>query len=75
MKAYAGSIATLIKLGGRWRRIVNFTPRLLYPRRRSPRYALHWRLDRPQNRSVSFSEEKYVLPRLGFEPRIIKLDV
>jgi hypothetical protein len=38
--------------------VVNFTPRPLYPRGKSPRYPLDRRLGRPQSRSGRSGEEK-----------------
>jgi hypothetical protein len=42
--------------------VVNFTPRPLYPRGKSPRYPLDRRLDGPQSRSGRFGEEKILDP-------------
>jgi hypothetical protein len=54
MKAYWGSggIAPLIiDLGTRWRWVVSFTPRPLYPQGENPWYPLDRRLGGPQSRS------------------------
>jgi hypothetical protein len=40
-----------LDLGASWRWVVSFTPRPLYPRRKSPRYPLDRRLGGPQSRS------------------------
>jgi hypothetical protein len=65
MKAYWGSggIAPRIDLGTRWRRVVSFTPRPLYPQGKSPWYPLDRRLSGPQNRSGRGGEEKNALWR------------
>jgi hypothetical protein len=47
-----------LDLGTSWRWVVNFTPRPLYPRGRSPRYLLDRRLGGPQSQSGRFGEEK-----------------
>jgi len=54
MKTYLGSGGTaprIINLGTRWRCVVSFTPRPLYPRRKNPRYTLYGKLGRPQRQS------------------------
>jgi hypothetical protein len=75
MKAYWGSegIAPLIlDLGTRWRWVVSFTTRLLYPQGNSPRYPLDRRLGRPQSRSGRGGEQKNSQPLTGLEPPIIQ---
>jgi hypothetical protein len=42
--------------------VVNFTPRPLYPRGKSPRYPLERRLGGPQSRSGRSGEEKIIDP-------------
>jgi hypothetical protein len=64
MKAYRGSRGTaplILNLGTRWRWVVNFTPRPLYPRKEHW-YPLHKRLSRPQSRSEHSDEEKNFNP-------------
>jgi hypothetical protein len=52
MKTYweSGGIAPrVLDFGTRWRRVVNFTPRPLYPHGKSPRYPLDRRMGGPQS--------------------------
>jgi hypothetical protein len=49
-------------LGTSWRWVVNFTPRPLYPRGKSPRYPLDRRLGGPQSQSGRFGEMKILDP-------------
>jgi hypothetical protein len=49
---------TILDLGTRWRWVVSFTRRPLYPRGKSPRYSLDRRLGGPQSRSERYGEEK-----------------
>jgi len=75
MKTYRGSggiESRILNLGITWIWMVSFMPRLLYPRRKSPRY-LKRRLGVPQNRSGHFGVEINVLPLPGFEPRTTQL--
>jgi hypothetical protein len=54
MKAYWGSgsvVPYILDLGTRWKLVVNFTPRPLYPPGKSPWYPLYRRLGGPQSRS------------------------
>jgi hypothetical protein len=51
-----------LDLGTSWRWVVNFTPRPLYPREKSPRYPLDRRLGGPQSRSGRPGEEKILGP-------------
>jgi len=55
-------------LGTRWRWVVSFTPRPLYPQGKSPRYALDRRLGGPQNRSGYGGEKKNSQPLPGLDP-------
>jgi hypothetical protein len=55
-------IFTFLDLGTRWRLVVSFTPRPLYPRGKIPRYPLDRRLGGPQNRSGRRREEKILDP-------------
>jgi hypothetical protein len=45
-------------LGITWRWVISFTPLLLYPLEKSPRYPLDMRLGGPQSRSARRGEEK-----------------
>jgi hypothetical protein len=55
--------STILDLGTRWRRVVNFTPRSLYLREYRPRYPL----DGPQSRYGLYGEVKNIsMP--GIEP-------
>jgi hypothetical protein len=54
--------STFLDLGTSWRWVVNFTPRPLYPRGKSPRYPLDRRLGGPQSRSGRFGEQKILDP-------------
>jgi hypothetical protein len=54
--------SVIIDLGTRWRWVVSFTPRPLYPWGNSPTCPLYRRLDGPQNRSGSYEEEKNLAP-------------
>jgi hypothetical protein len=72
MKAYWGSegIAPLIlDLGIRWRWVVSFMPRPLYPQGKSPWYPLDRRLDGTQSRSGRGGLEKNSQPPSGIEPQ------
>jgi hypothetical protein len=65
MKAYweSGSIApSILDLGTRWRWVVSFTPRPLYPREKSLRYQLDKRLCGLQSLSERGEEEKIPSP-------------
>jgi hypothetical protein len=75
MKAYWGvnvQLHAFFNLGTRWRWVVSFTPRLLYPQRKSPLYPLDRRLGGPQNRYGRGGEEKNSQPLPGLEPPIIQ---
>jgi hypothetical protein len=71
MKTYwrSGGIAPRIRdLGTRWRWVVSFTPRPLYPQGNSPWYPLDRSLGGPQSRSGRGGEEKNSQPLPGIEP-------
>jgi hypothetical protein len=71
MKAYWGSggiAPRFFDLGTRWRLVVSFTPRPLYPQGKSPWYPLDKRLGEPQSRSGRGGEEKNSQPPPGIEP-------
>lgn len=53
--------ATILDIGARWRWVVSFKPRPLYPRRNKPRYSLDRRLGGTQSRSGRY-EEKNLAP-------------
>jgi hypothetical protein len=75
MKEYWGSggiAPRILDLGTRWRWVVRFTPRPLYPQRKRPGYPLDRRLGGPQSRSGCGGEEKNSQPLSGFEPSIIQ---
>jgi hypothetical protein len=75
MKTYwgTGSIAPRIfDLGTRWRWVVSFTPRLLYPRGKSPWYPFDRRLGGPQIGFEHGTEEKNSQPPPGIETPIIR---
>jgi hypothetical protein len=55
-------------LSTRWRWVVNFTSRPLYPQGKSPWYPLNRRLGGPQSRSGSVDEEKNSQPQSWIEP-------
>jgi hypothetical protein len=72
MKTYweSGGVASrLLNLGTRWKRVVSFTPRPLWPQGISPRYPLARRLGKPQRQSVHGGEEKNSQPQPGIEPQ------
>jgi hypothetical protein len=54
-------------LGTRWRWVVSFTPRPLYPQGKSPWYPLDRGLGGPQSRSGRGGEEKNSQPLPGIE--------
>jgi hypothetical protein len=73
----SGGIAQcILDLGTRWRWVVSFTPRPLYPQGKSPWYPLDRRVGGvPQNRSGRSGEEKHSQTMSGLEPSIIQLVV
>jgi hypothetical protein len=75
MKAYweSGGIAlSILELGIRWRSVVSFTYRPLYPHGNSPWYPLYRRLGGLQSRSGRGCEENKSQPLPGLEPPIIQ---
>jgi hypothetical protein len=75
MKTYWGSrgIAPhILDLGTKWRSVVSFTPRPLYPQRKGPLYPLDRRLGGPQSRSGRGGEEKNPKLLPGLESPIIQ---
>jgi hypothetical protein len=67
------SIAPLIlNLGTRWRRVISFTLRSLYPRKKSLRHPVDRRLGGLQSLSGRGGEETKIpsLPLPGIEPRL-----
>jgi hypothetical protein len=61
LKTYWGSggiAPRILDLGIRWKWVVSFTPRPLYPRSKSPRHPLDLRLGGPPSRSGRGGEEK-----------------
>jgi hypothetical protein len=65
----SGSIAPHIPdLGTRWKWVVSFTTRPLYPQGKSPRYPLDRRLGGPQSRSGRGGEKKNSQSPSGIEP-------
>jgi hypothetical protein len=68
-----GGIAPrILDLGIRWRWVVNFTPRPLYPQRKSPWYPLDRGLGGHQSRSGRGGEEKNSQPQPALEHPIIQ---
>jgi hypothetical protein len=71
MKTYWGNgciAPCILDLGTRWRWVVSFTPRPLYPKKKSPWYPLDRRLGGPQSRSGRGGEEKNSQTPPGIEP-------
>jgi hypothetical protein len=54
--------STILDHGTRWRWVISFTPRLLYPWGKRPRYPLDRRLGGPQSLSVRCGEEQNLAP-------------
>jgi hypothetical protein len=72
MKAHWGSrgiTLRILDLGTRWRWVVSFTPRSLYPQGKSLWYPLDRSLGGPQSRSGRGGEEKNSQPPPGIEPQ------
>jgi hypothetical protein len=63
-----GTAPRILDLGTKWRWVVSFTPRPLYPQGKNPWYPLDRRLGGPQNRSGRGGEEKTSQPPPGIEP-------
>jgi hypothetical protein len=69
MKTGSGGIVPrILDLGTRWRWVVSFTSRPLYPQGKSPWYPLDRRLGGPQSRSGRGGEEKNSQTPSGIEP-------
>jgi hypothetical protein len=71
MKTYYGSggiASRILDLGTRWRWVVSFTSRPLYPQGKSPRYPLDRKLGGPQSRSGRGGQEKNSHLPPGIEP-------
>jgi hypothetical protein len=65
----SGGIAPrILNLGIRWRRVVSFIPRPLYPQGKISRYPLDRRLGGPQSRSGHGGEETNSRLPLGVDP-------
>jgi hypothetical protein len=62
--------STILYFGTRWRCVVNFTPRPLYPRWKSLQYQLDRRLGRPMSRSQR-CDEINLLSLPGTEPQFL----
>jgi hypothetical protein len=60
-----GTAPCILNLGTRWRWMVSFTPRPLYPREKSPWYPLDRRLGGPKGRFGRGGENKNSLPLPG----------
>jgi hypothetical protein len=74
MKAYGGSRGIslpILNLSTKWRQVLNPTPRLLYPKERTP-ITIEYEKCGPQSRSGRFGEDKQLLPLLEFVPRIFR---
>jgi hypothetical protein len=66
----SGGIARrILNFGTRWRWVVSFTPRPLYPQRKSPPYPLDRRLGGPQSRSGRGDEKNSQPPPRESNPR------
>jgi hypothetical protein len=63
-----GMAPRIFDFSTRWRRVVSFTPRPLYPQGKSPWYPLDRRLRGPQSRSGRGGEEKNFQSPPGIEP-------
>jgi hypothetical protein len=64
MKAYWRvelQLHAFFDLGTRWKWVVGYTPRPLYPQGKSPWYPLDRKLGEPQSRSGRGGEEKIIL--------------
>jgi len=75
LKAYWGSVdiaARILDLDTRWRWVVCFTPRWLYPQGKSPCNPLDRRLGGTQSRSERGGEEINSHLLSGLEPPIIQ---
>jgi hypothetical protein len=63
-----GKAPHILDLDTRWRWVVSFTPRSLYPQEKSPRYPFDRRLGGTQSRYGRGGEEKHSQPPPGIEP-------
>jgi hypothetical protein len=63
MKTYGG-----VYLGTSWKCVVSFTPRPLYPQKKSPRYPMYRRLGGPRA-GLDDAERRNILPLPGLELR------
>jgi hypothetical protein len=68
-----GIVPHILELGTRWRWVVSFTPRPLYPQGKSLWYPLNRSLGGPQSRSGRGGEEKNSQTLPGLEPPIIQV--
>jgi hypothetical protein len=60
--------STILDLGTRWRRVVSFTSRPLYPRGKRPQYPLDRKLVGPQSWSGCYGVKKSILPLSAIKP-------
>jgi hypothetical protein len=67
MKREWSYTSIILYLYTRWKWMVSFTPRPLYPWKKSPLYPLDRRLGGPQSRSGRCGAERNVLPLPGIE--------
>jgi hypothetical protein len=74
MKAYGSGCIDphFLDLGTSWRWVVNFTPRPLYPRGKSPRYPMDRRLGGPQSRSGRFGENSWPYRDSNSDPSVVQ---
>jgi hypothetical protein len=75
MKAYwrsGGTALRILDFGTRWRRVVSFMPRPLYPQVKRPWYELNKRLSGPQSRSGRGDEEKTSKSLPGIQTPVIQ---
>jgi hypothetical protein len=68
----AGIAPRILDFDTRWKWVVSFMPRPLYPQEKSPWYPLDRRLGGPQSRSEHGGEEKNSQPLPRLEPPIIQ---
>jgi hypothetical protein len=67
-----GIAPPILDLGTRWRWVVSFTPRPLYPQGKSPCHPLDRKLGGSQSRSGHSDEKKNSQPLPGLKPPIIQ---
>jgi hypothetical protein len=66
----SGGIAPcILELGTKWKRVVSFTPRPIYPQGKGPWFPLDRRLGGPQSRSGRGGEDKNSSPYLDSNSR------